>query len=80
VRGWQAKQKAERSDRQILARLSDGAEVVRYQKAGKLFIEKGDDRQLVLLDAAVKVVKADKDAEIFTGRPGGGAFDRKVAA
>lgn len=79
VREWSKGQKEKKADRQVLAQLGDGAEVVRYQRAGKLFIEKGDDRQLVLLDDAIKAVASDPEAEHFAGRPGGTIFDRKLA-
>lgn len=80
VREWTPRRAAVKADRQVLATLGDGAEVARYQKAGKLFIEKGEDRQLVKIDEAIKIVKADPESVHHEGRPGGSIFDRKMSA
>lgn len=71
-------------DRIVHARFRTGLEVVRYDRAGRWYFEKeGDKRQRVTIQQAVTLVRrglAEREptVEVFPGRPGGGAFDRKV--
>lgn len=68
------------SDRTVHASYS-GAEVVRYDRAGKWWLEydNGARERLTLADAAHHALWAMKHGgAVFAGRPGGAAFDRKV--
>lgn len=69
-------------DRIVHARYS-GMEIVRYGRAGKWYLEPDHPtlkRQAVsMTDAAKQAVWAlANGGEVFFGRPGGMAFDRKV--
>lgn len=63
-----------------------GLEVVRYDKAGKWYLEPLDKslrRQAVTLEGAVRAAVygvKDSTGEVYFGRRGGAAFDRKVKA
>lgn len=66
-------------DRQVHARGISGLEVVRYDRAGKWFLElPGDSRKHVgVRDAARWAWRMRATGgEVFVGLPGGGAFDR----
>lgn len=71
-------------DRTVHARFATGLEVVRYDRAGRWYFEKeGEKRQRVTIQQAVSLVRdalreKEPSVEVFTGKPGGGAFDRKV--
>jgi hypothetical protein len=73
------------SDRTVHA-LYSGMEIVRYDKAGKWFLEptnKTLERQLVTVEGAANAAiwgwfKAVGEAQIFFGRHGGSTFDRLV--
>lgn len=73
------------SDRTVHA-FGDSAEVVRYEQAGKWFIEFkgwGIPCQQVKIDEAVRkaIWLWNKDnGSVNFGRPGGSVFDRKVRA
>jgi hypothetical protein len=58
------------------------AEIVRYDRAGKWYIEYRDDRprrRLSLQGAAELAVRLHRDGGvIIAGKPGGRAFDRAV--
>lgn len=60
--------------------------VVRYDRAGKWFIEDrdGTDRQAVKIDVAAKVAASLErngvGGKVHYGVPGGSAFDRRVRA
>lgn len=72
-----------RDDRTVHARLFDGVEIVRYDRAGKWYAEKQAllaPRQHLTLSQAVAMVLNDEDAEVFHGKPGGAMFDRRVKA
>lgn len=68
-------------DRTVHARRHDGAEVVRYDRAGRWYVEwppgsmKGCVR--VSVSKAARLAAAD-DAEVFFGQPGGRSFDAAV--
>lgn len=66
-------------DRSVCVRLPDGREVVRYDAAGKYYIEYPDKSRywLKLNEAASWAL--EPGAEVFLGRAGGRAFDRAVA-
>jgi hypothetical protein len=66
------------ADRHVHIRLPDGREVVRYNRAGKWYMERpgGCRHHLKLADAASWA--HHPGAEVFTGLPGGNAFDRMV--
>ena len=61
-----------------------GYEVVRYDRAGKWYVEGCDgSRRLVTLDQAVKEaihIAGRNRSGLFLGRPGGRAFDHRVIA
>jgi hypothetical protein len=65
-------------DRKVHARLSDGTEVARYDRAGKWYLERGVSRQKVTIDQAISAVNNDPDADHFSGIEGGSTFDRGV--
>lgn len=71
-------------DRTVHARFTTGLEVVRYDRAGRWYFEKeGEKCQRVTIQQAVTLVRrglAEREptVEVFPGRRGGGAFDRKV--
>jgi hypothetical protein len=66
------------ADRTVHARTAVGDEIVRYDRAGKWFIEYAGSRRQITLAEAVGIATWP-GATVFTGLPGGGAFDRKVA-
>ena len=70
------------SDRTVHARLSDGSDIVRYERAGKWYIEYPArslmPRQQIGIETAVKLVKRDRGSRHFPNLPGGSAFDRKM--
>lgn len=78
VKNWLGQKKVAEADRRVHARLGDGAQVVRYAKAGKWFLERGENRQVIKVDDAVKLVMTDHEAEHYSGVPGGEIFDRKI--
>lgn len=65
------------ADRTVLARFSqDGTEVVRYDRAGKYYLESPTERRRVnLLHAVARTMWGG--GEVFLGKPGGSAFDRE---
>ena len=67
------------SDRTVHAKLANGDHIVRYNRAGKWYIEhaEGGRRALTVHEAAGHAARA---AEWFPGRPGGQSFDAKVRA
>jgi hypothetical protein len=57
------------------------AEIVRYDRAGKWYIEYRDgDRRRISLEQAAKFALQlyERDGVILTGKPGGRAFDRTI--
>lgn len=65
-------------DRTVHARTRLGNEVVRYDRAGKWYVESSSlPRQRLTLAQAVKMALAP-GAEVYFGRPGGGRFDAAV--
>ena len=70
------------SDRQVHARLTDGAEIVRYERAGKYYYEGLDTyglryRRLLHTMKEARQFITSKD-EWIPGVPGGSAFDRMM--
>lgn len=69
-------------DRIIHAVCEDGREVVRYQRAGKWYIEpKEGARRLVTIGEAVEVAAVSRlgGGSVYYGQPGGSRFDSAVA-
>lgn len=63
------------SDRTVHARLRDGTEIVRYDRAGKWFVESPDgSRERVTVREAARRASVS-GATIYVGRAGGGRFD-----
>lgn len=65
-------------DRSVHARLADGSEVVRYDRAGKYFLESPDgSRERITLGKAVQhaFTARDNDGRVFLDQPGGQSFD-----
>ena len=67
-------------DHRVHIRLRDGREIVRYDRAGKWYIEHPapDNRRFWLKLADAVSWAADPLAEVFLNLPGGVAFDRGV--
>lgn len=71
------------SDRTVHAVSADGIEVVRYDRAGKWYLEPPSHlllpRQHVTIAEAVRFARwcADNGGRVFLRRAGGTAFDRK---
>lgn len=72
------------SDRTVHATLGDGWEVVRYDRAGKWYVEHpppGRERRAVSVSEAARMTTDAMlrgEARINRGLPGGGTFDRIV--
>lgn len=73
--------------RTVHASNGEGIEIVRYDRAGKWYIEatrapvSPQPRQKVTIGAAVKVAEEwirSESGRVFLGRRGGGSFDRKM--
>lgn len=66
-------------DRRVHAELGD-EQVVRYERAGKWYIESGDMRFGIPLNYAARraVQLREKGGFVHLGIPGGSAFDRRV--
>lgn len=74
-----------RQDRTVHARLHGDIEIVRYDRAGKWYLEGGSlRRQEVTLREAALHAKYWRDCtengQVFLGLPGGGRFDQIVRA
>lgn len=65
------------SDRKVHARLTDGAEIVRYERAGKYYYEGHGYRRLLHTMKEARQFITSKD-EWIPGVPGGSAFDRMM--
>lgn len=71
------------SDRTVHAHYP-GMEIVRYDRAGKWYLEPTEARllsaQQVTLDGAVRAALwgVENGGEVFMWKPGGGAFDARV--
>jgi hypothetical protein len=67
------------SDRTVHARLSDGREVVRYDRAGKWWVEiVGGPRRSITVGEAIDLACVPGETQVFLGRAGGGSFDAAV--
>jgi hypothetical protein len=68
------------TDRRLHAVLSDGRQVVRYERQGKWYVEAPPQpygpRSRYSISEVIAIVKRDEAAEVFIGVPGGSAFDR----
>lgn len=64
-------------DRTVHGTTTDGAEIVRYERAGKWFVEPvdGGKRRGISLDEAAKLALS---GQVFLGRAGGLRFDARV--
>lgn len=63
-------------DRRVHAEHPDGTQVVRYDKAGKWYVERaGDPRQAVTIAQAVREALRPS-MRVRLGVPGGATFDR----
>jgi hypothetical protein len=71
------------SDRTIHATTPDGGMIVRYERAGKWYVEWPADRMIprraISLREAVRLA-TQRGAYVYLGQPGGRAFDAKVKA
>jgi len=64
-------------NRTVHALLTDGTEIVRYDRAGKWYVEQPDGyRRLLTLTEATQFVVHRR--EWLPGRIGGSAFDRRM--
>jgi len=67
------------SDRTIHGRSQSGGEIVRYERAGKWYIEYGNPpHRLPITVGDAALFATVKGAEAYLGRPGGSQFDAKV--
>lgn len=65
----------DRNDRTVHGLTRDGREIVRYDRAGRWYIESQGSRQRVrVVEAAIEA----RDGQWFEGRCGGMAFDAMV--
>lgn len=64
------------SDRTVHGWSADGGEIVRYDRAGKWFLEYRD-RPRTRLDVR-RAARFAREGRAFLGRPGGGRFDKAV--
>lgn len=64
-------------DRRVHAVFQDGGEIVRYDRAGKWWYERGDYRRQLSLNEAVQFVS--DESQWNRGVPGGRTFDSRVA-
>jgi hypothetical protein len=70
-------------DWQVHAELEDGTKVVRYDRAGKWYLEgkRGGGfrfRERITFRRAVELVRRQHGSRIHTGLPGGSRFDAAV--
>lgn len=63
------------TDRTIHATLSNGDEIVRYNRAGKWYREGAFVREHISFDVAVAWAKT---GTVYLGKPGGSRFDLEV--
>jgi hypothetical protein len=65
-----------RDDRKVHGRSRNGWDIVRYDRAGKWYLEReGEKRQSVKLEDAARLAAW---AHFYPGKPGGQAFDTRV--
>lgn len=73
-------------NRRVHAVMSDGSELVRYDKAGKWYqewphlISKTGVRKRIAMTLGEVVNEAIDAAQVFYEKPGGASFDRRVRA
>jgi hypothetical protein len=71
-----------KTDRTVYARRKDGCEVVRYDRAGKWYLEWPRERMIpaqhIALGRAIDeaAMAAHEGGHVYLGMPGGGTFDR----
>lgn len=64
------------NDRTVHATTGDGTEIVRYDRAGKWYLEQKDGtRRQVSVKEAAELVISDRSSRWFRGRMGGSRFD-----
>lgn len=66
------------SDRQVHARLASGSEVVRYNRAGKWYLEHLDGSRCRLTLAEAVGYALRPDSARYWNRPGGQSFDARL--
>lgn len=66
----------ENPDRTVHCVLSDGRELVRYNRGGKWWVEGQGRMSIHMRDAVALAIQ--RGQQFYFGRPGGGSFDRKV--
>jgi hypothetical protein len=66
-------------DRRVHATTEDGREIVRYDRAGKWYVEAGDHRRQVTFVEAVRLATL-AGSTVRSGLSGGRAFDARVTA
>lgn len=64
-------------DRQVHGVSANGGEIVRYDRAGKWYLENGRGRHRITLAGAVSLA-TDPGADARLGLPGGTSFDAGV--
>lgn len=68
-------------DRTVHAKTNDGAELVRYDRGGKWFIEWPREQMKPCRHIGVgEAARLARDGFVFFNRPGGRVFERKVRA
>lgn len=66
-----------KSDRCVHARLVNGSEIVRYDRAGKWYVEGDVDRRKTTVTGAARLA-AQEGAVVLYSLPGGSRFEAKV--
>jgi hypothetical protein len=64
------------TDRTVHAHLSDGTQIVRYDRAGKWYVEAPTARVQITVGAAAGLASL-AGSVVHLGQPGGAAFDRQ---
>jgi hypothetical protein len=64
-------------DRTVHAITADGHRIVRYDRAGKWYVEEEFGARRISLAEAVDMA-ARRGSAVFLGKPGGSAFDHEV--
>lgn len=66
-------------DRTVHAKLADGSEIVRYDRASKWYLEQtGRQRRRLSIKEAAQLVIDDRSSRWYRGRYGGSRFDSLV--
>jgi hypothetical protein len=67
------------NDRTIHARTADFKVIVRYDRAGKWYLEGRHNRRRLTIVEAVEMA-THRGSRVYLGQPGGRVFDRRVVA